>query len=343
MTIDDLAEKVKALAEKLGKTPSKSEFQAHNPDVSKYCLDRVFTYTQIVEHAGLIPLYKQPKKYIPARDPIFETPSKEEVEIVLQEDNFARILVFDIETAPILAWVWKLFDENIGLNQIEQDWFVMCFAAKWIDRDEVFYFDQRNAPDIEDDKQVLAEIWKLLDQADIVITQNGKKFDKKKLYARFIQNGFKPPTSFRHIDTLQIAKKHFAFTSNKLEYLTNTLNVKFKKLDHAKFSGFKLWKECLKGNVDAWNEMEEYCKHDVTSLEELYKHLRPWDNTINFSVYSDNDANYCLCGSDDFKEQGFKYTNSGKFVRYVCSNCGAEYFDKNNQLDKEKRKNMLKI
>jgi len=55
--------------------------------------------------------------------------------------------------------------------------------------------DQRYAKNIEDDSGILREIWKMLDEADIVITQNGRKFDQKKLNARFILNGFKPPSS----------------------------------------------------------------------------------------------------------------------------------------------------
>lgn len=96
----------------------------------------------------------------------------------------------------------------------------------------------------------------MLDEADIVITQNGRKFDQKKLNARFILNGFKPPSSYKHIDTLVIARKHFGFTSNKLKYMTDKLCTKYKKLDHSKFPGMELWRECLKGNSEAWTEME---------------------------------------------------------------------------------------
>lgn len=109
----------------------------------------------------------------------------------------------------------------------------------------------------------------MLDEAEIVITQNGKKFDQKKLNARFILNGFQPPSSYKHIDTLCIARKHFGFTSNKLSQLTDKLCKKYKKLSHNNFPGFELWQECIKGNIEAWNEMEKYNRQDVLSLEEL--------------------------------------------------------------------------
>ena len=179
-----------------------------------------------------------------------------------------KILFFDIETVPIIASVWKLWDNNVGLNMIEKDWHVLSWAAKWYDSDEILYEDQRHAKDFENDKKILKSIWKLLDAADIVIGQNSKKFDVKKLNARFIMHGMQPPSSFRQIDTLLIAKRHFSFTSNKLEYMTDKLCTKYKKSGHAKFPGFKLWSECMKGNQEAFQEMQDYNKMDVLILEE---------------------------------------------------------------------------
>ena len=257
-------------------------------------------------------------------------------------DAKPRILIFDIETAPVLSYVWRLFDENIGLNQIVSDWFVLSWAAKWADGDKVMYRDQRKAERIEDDSTLMKEIWGLLDQADIVVTQNGKRFDAKKLNARFVMLGMQPPSSYRHIDTYQIAKKHFAFTSNKLEYMTDKLCTKYKKLAHKEFPGFELWRECLKGNKKAWREMERYNRHDVLSLEELWEKLRPWDSSINFDVYHEHNYNHCKCGADDWKKYGYAFTNTGKFQRLQCKKCGAETRCKENLLSKIKRLSLTK-
>jgi DNA polymerase III epsilon subunit-like protein len=254
-----------------------------------------------------------------------------------------KVLIFDIETAPILGYVWGLWDNNVALNQIHSDWHILSWSAKWLKSPEaeVMYLDQRGKKNIEDDKAILQKIWQLLDEADVVITQNGKNFDQKKLNARFILNGFQPPSSFKHIDTLQIAKKHFGFTSNKLAYMSDKLCVKYKKLDHAKFSGFELWKECLAGNLEAWNEMEVYNKHDVLALEELYEQLIPWDNSVNFNLYHDGVDNVCKCGSAAFIKNGYYYTNAGKFQKYRCKGCGHETRNKQNLLSKEKKDSLL--
>lgn len=259
-----------------------------------------------------------------------------------KERKGPKVLIFDIETAPILAHVWGLWENNVALNQVVSDWHVLSWSAKWLDAPakDVMYMDQRNAKNIEDDKAILKEIWKLLDEADVVITQNGKNFDQKKLNARFIIHKFQPPSSYKHIDTKQIASKHFAFSSNKLEYMTNILNTKYKKLKHSKFPGHELWRECLAGNIAAWNEMELYNKHDVLALEELYHNIIPWDNSINFNLYHDDVVNTCKCGSQSHIKNGFYYTSVGKFQRYKCKSCGAESRDRTNLFSKEKKESL---
>ena len=42
-----------------------------------------------------------------------------------------KILILDIETRPVLAYVWGLFKQNIGLNQIVEDGGTLCVGAKW--------------------------------------------------------------------------------------------------------------------------------------------------------------------------------------------------------------------
>ncbi len=255
-----------------------------------------------------------------------------------------KILVLDIETAPIKAYVWDLWDQNVALNQIQSDWHILSWAAKWLGDPptKIMYADQRNEKNVENDLKCLKKIHALLDEADVILTQNGRRFDKKKLYARFILNDMKPPSPFKHIDTLVIAKANFAFTSNKLEYMSSKLCTKYKKLvGGRKYEGFTLWSECLKGNKAAFKEMERYNKYDVLSLEELYSKLQPYDNTINFDLYHDSEEVTCNCGSTNFESRGYALTTTGKFARYRCKECGKWHRGKENLLSKDKRKKML--
>lgn len=256
-----------------------------------------------------------------------------------------KVLIFDIETAPIIAHVWSLWENNVSLNQVVADWHVLSWSAKWLDDppNKVMYMDQRGVKDVTDDKAILEGIWDLLNEADVVITQNGKHFDQKKLYARFllkkVHKGH-PPGTFKHIDTKVIASKVFGFTSNKLEYMTDKLCTTYKKLKHTKFPGHEMWTECLKGNLEAWKEMEKYNKYDVLALEELYHVLIPWDNSINFNVYHDEEAHVCKCGSTSFIKNGFYYTSASKFQKHKCKQCGTEHRDKQNLFSKEKRSSL---
>lgn len=244
-----------------------------------------------------------------------------------------KILIIDIETAPMEVFAWGLYDQNIALNQIKKDWSIMSFAAKWLDKKEVIQQDISDYTEL----QLLSRLWILLNDADIVVGQNSKQFDIKKINARFIQHELSPPSSYQQIDTRQLAKKYFGFTSNSLEYMSDKLCKKYKKLKHKKFPGMELWTECLKGNKKAWTAMAEYNIFDVLATEELYKKLQPWDNSINFNVFYGDEGAYCPCGSTDFYKNGYTYSSRGKFQRYSCKKCLRELKTRQNPNKDTKR------
>ena len=79
----------------------------------------------------------------------------------------ARIAVIDIETAPIVSYTWALFDQNVALNQIVEDWSILSYSVKWLGEKKVHYADVRNQKDVRNDKPLLQDLWKLLDEADV--------------------------------------------------------------------------------------------------------------------------------------------------------------------------------
>ena len=78
--------------------------------------------------------------------------------------------------------------------------------------------DNSKSHNVQDDKQLVAGLSKLLNEADVIITQNGDAFDVKKLNARAIINKLPPIKPVRSIDILKEGRKIFKFTSHKLEY-----------------------------------------------------------------------------------------------------------------------------
>lgn len=252
----------------------------------------------------------------------------------------AKVLILDIETAPMEVYAWSMWNQNFGLDQVKQHTTILSWSAKWMGapEDKVMYMDVRKEKNFRNDKSILAPLHSLLEEAEVLITQNGVSFDIPKINYRLAKHKFKPYAKPKDVDTLKIAKKVFGFDSNKLEHLTDLFCTKYKKSKHKKFPGFALWRACMEGNIEAFKEMEEYNKIDVLSLEELYvDHLMPWDDTVNFAAFSDEYKFRCNCGSDEFKPVKQKITKKSKFNQYACKTCGKIHRDSKNLFSKEQR------
>jgi hypothetical protein len=237
-----------------------------------------------------------------------------------------RILTIDIESAPIEAYVWGLWDQNVGIDFVKTDWTILSFAAKWFDEKKVIYADTggRGADKVRDDYPLLGKIWELLNEADIVVAQNGKRFDVRKINARLIQHAYTPYSPIRVIDTMVEAKRYFAFTSQKLAW-TSKLLTDSPKSEHKEFPGFELWTECLKDNPKAWAVMRKYNCQDIRATEKVYEKLRPWiKNHPNVSTYDLKPGGACPnCGSTNVQHVGQATLQSGIYAQYQCLSCGA--------------------
>lgn len=235
-----------------------------------------------------------------------------------------KIVTLDIETSPLQSMHWRLWKENIGLNQIGEEWSILSFCAKWLDKRDVVYEDVSAQGDFRDDSALLTRLWDILDEADFVIAQNGKRFDMKKINARMVMHGMPPYSPVKVIDTMLIAKDVFGFTSNRLEWLSTYLAT-VKKRKHNEFPGFALWTECLKGNHRAWQAMRLYNIDDVRATEQVYMNMRPWAvGHPNVAAYYPDDTERCgRCGSKDIEKRGYSYTQVGQYHRYCCNECGG--------------------
>ena len=235
----------------------------------------------------------------------------------------AKIVLLDIETAPNLGWVWGKYDQNV--IAFEEHWYMLSFAAKVLGEDVSFvrglcdYDDYRS--DLRNDFHLVSDLWAVLDGADIVVAHNGDAFDIKRSNARFIAHSFPPPSPYKTIDTLKIARKHFKFESNKLNDLGQYLEVG-EKIPHV---GFKLWRACMAGDLEAWEKMKEYNVQDLVLLEEVYLKLRPWAvSHPNLNLYGDRtDPLKCPnCGSDHVQRRGYSHLVSQVRQRFNCTGCG---------------------
>jgi hypothetical protein len=236
----------------------------------------------------------------------------------------ARIATADIETSPLESYTWGLWDQNIGLEQIKVDWSILAYCFKWLDDPKPIYADTggRGAEKVRDDSCLLMGLWQLLDDCDILVVQNGARFDVPKINSRLFAGGYSPYSPIRIIDTLTVNKRYFGHTSNKLAWVSKYTDQQ--KLDHRKYPGFELWKACLADDPKAWREMRRYNIADVVSTEQLYLKQRPWiTNHPNLNVYRETVSDCPKCGSHSMQRRGIAVTNTGKYSRYQCMGCGG--------------------
>lgn len=234
-----------------------------------------------------------------------------------------KVLLLDVETAPIEAYVWRLWKENIGWNQVVSQWYMLCWSAKWLySNDTISACLTPEEALAENDTRIMQELWKLVDEANIIVAHNAKNADVPWMNTRFILDGLTPPSPYTIIDTLEIARKNFAFSSNKLDAL-----AEYFEIEHKINVDFELWRECRHGNKKALEDMVFYNKKDVDILEQVFLKLRPWIKSYpNVNNYVDSQRVCCAtCGSDNLEEitNNFYYTSTGKYTLYRCKDCGA--------------------
>lgn len=251
--------------------------------------------------------------------------------------GFPKILILDIETAPLKAWAWRLWKQDIFIDQIISDWMMLTWSAKWLFDSEIMS-DRCTGDEVidENDRRIIEGLWDLLDEADIVVAHNGDKFDIPKCNSRFLSHGMAPPSPYKQIDTKKVAKNQLGESSNKLEALARKFGFEGKiKVD------FDLWKACMGGSNDALADMETYNRQDVSVLEEVYLRLLPYIKSHpNYGIYMDVNHPVCSsCGSAELIPGGYYYTFTGKYRTYQCSRCGS--FSRERHSESPKNKNIL--
>lgn len=224
-----------------------------------------------------------------------------------------KILLLDIESSPNTAHVWGLWQQNVGISQLMESSYILCWAAKWLGESNV-YFDSihQSKP-----KRMLQKIHNLMDEADAIIHYNGSKFDIPTLNKEFLLHDIPPPAPYKQIDLLKVARNEFKFPSNKLDYVANALKLGTK----LKHPGHELWIGCMNDDSSSWETMEKYNIQDVVLLEKVYYKLLPWiKNHPTYGLYKE-DVCCPNCGGKHYQHRGFAYTKTMKYRRYQCTSC----------------------
>lgn len=227
-----------------------------------------------------------------------------------------KILFFDIETAPNLAYVWGKYEQDV--IAFKSEWHLLSVAYKWQGESQVHCITMEGQ---KSDKKLAKKLRNLFNEADIVIAHNGDAFDIKKAKARFVFHGLKPPSKFATVDTYKVSKRYFNFNSNKLNDLGQYLKVGEK----VKHTGFDLWLGCMRDDKASWGLLKKYNMQDVILLERVYNKLLPWmERHPNVALLQDRDG--CpKCGSTHVHKDGLYANSMSLQQRWKCQKCGGKF------------------
>jgi len=237
-----------------------------------------------------------------------------------------KVLFFDIETAPLLAYVWQAKTEYVSHDAMVNDSFMLSWAAKWQGSKAVeadFLTPEEVAA--QDDHRIVTSLADMIRAADIVVAHNGDGFDIPMLNNRLLALGEEPVQPVKTIDTCKLAKKSFRLAYNKLDYLGEYLGLG-KKLQ----TDFNLWKKIYVGDQRKYKDglspmayMVKYNRKDVVLLEAVYDKLVPYVKGLPRLVEPDfNGEHVCpTCGHDHLIKRGLAYSNASTWQTWQCMEC----------------------
>lgn len=259
-----------------------------------------------------------------------------------------KLLILDIETSPILAFVWSLFGQDrIPDDMIEEPSYTMCYSVAWYGSKVITTKVVRRTSSDKPNKVALQWLADRIEEADAVVTYNGKKFDLPILQREFLEAGVRNPAVDNHIDLYRDVVTKLNFASGKMGYVAKRLGVALK----VKHGGIAMWLGCRKGDRGTWAEMIRYNRQDIRVTAAMYLKLRHLvANHPNVAIKApgrppldDGMRPECRnCGSDRVSRNGYRRTQTGIHVRYVCQKCGAVHKSPTNLLTKEQRAHLVR-
>lgn len=269
------------------------------------------------------------------------------IEKVKENNPGAKIFLGDVETSYTISYHFGRFKQFISPKQVIQEPYMLTFAGKWLHNPSIFSrklpdYPEEFARDFKSDRKLIEDLWDVLDECDVFVAHNAR-FDRGWANQRFAFYGMQPPSPYITIDTLGGLKEAFSLPSNSLEAACNYFELDSRKLSNG---GAELWRRCMEGEPEAFEEMESYNIGDIPTLEELYLTVRPYMRKHpNLSLFHpDQSVMRCVrCGSDDLVQEKGKsaHTFLSKFNVYRCQECGSCARDRQNVREKAAMKKTL--
>lgn len=233
-----------------------------------------------------------------------------------------RVTYFDTERAPLLGWFWELGEQRIHYGQIVQhDFFTSC---QWqYDDGKVQEYSLLDNPNFDKDPMndlvVVKKMREIMENTDVLVAHNGRRFDWPKFKAKMIYHRLKPVRKPHIFDTLTEARTS-SFVSNKLGNLAKLLKT-IEKLDNPTDFG-KLVFGSIKERRAEIKKSVKYGLGDIPALKEIFYVLHPYsENRINIKTLSEP-CSCPRCKSDNIGTRGESKLLSGMVrTQYICLSC----------------------
>lgn len=256
------------------------------------------------------------------------------LEIGLMTKNIVslnKILIYDIETTRVKAWVWWSGKQFVSGDSLIDEPKIITIAYKWLGEDDitVLTWDEKSS-----DKQLLEKFLKVYNSADMVIGQNNDRFDNRWVNARAMKYGLDVNTFVRSFDIMRETKRLFRLPSYSMKYITNYLGIQT-KLEH---EGIKMWEKIQTGTPEEQKEylqkMVEYNRQDIVATEDMYLTLRKYmGHKTHFGVLNGQERFTCPnCGGKNVSLDKTTVTPAGTVQRIMkCNDDGVVYKISNKQ------------
>lgn len=243
--------------------------------------------------------------------------------------NKPKILFYDMETSPLLAYIWSTGEQYVGHGQLHKDrnmWDIICITYCYNDGKPAKHLDFDY--DKQDSTEMIRTFDKLIDEADIVIGKNNKRFDDKMLNSIRMFKGLPCNAGWgnRTADLERLMRKYFRLPSQSLDYISHKLGqggkIKMQMSD---------WIDIIEKNENgrkAFNKMIKYGKKDIVDTRAIWNYCEDHFEPIyhmGMAINPDSGEPMCpYCGSEDLRHKGYRYNKSGTVKRVLCNDCGKE-------------------
>lgn len=244
----------------------------------------------------------------------------------------SKVITFDIETSLMKVTKFNLYPEFINHRSILEDWSVLTISYKFYDQKKIHKL-KVSGKNYKNDKQILKKFIKILNQADIIVGHNIKKFDIKRLNMRLSYHGLDTISQdICVIDTYTEFKKVFGASSNRLDYIAKYYNLgsKTETSDSPTSLWFKIISEKDIAKRDKYlTKMSNYNANDVLINELVFVKLFKYLKLKVFKAKEKNFNKICpKCGYTKTKRNGLKIKGGLTYQKYACFGCGSHFSEK---------------